>query len=114
MTAVPREIRRNGSSGLSITWSDGSTTPFSSEMLRRNCPCAGCKEKRGDTSHSKPLTGRKRSLAVLDSSLEQELELQEIWGVGQYAIGIRWGDGHDSGIYTFAYLHELATSAPSA
>jgi DUF971 family protein len=107
MSTTPREIRRNGASGLTITWIDGSTRSFSSETLRRNCPCAGCKERRGDTSHAKPLTGRKRSLTVLESSLSQELELQQIWGVGNYAIGITWGDGHDSGIYTFEYLYQL-------
>ncbi len=45
---------------------------------------------------------------VVEATLDQELTLQEIWGVGQYAIGLRWGDGHDSGIYTFEYLRELA------
>jgi DUF971 family protein len=45
---------------------------------------------------------------VVEATLDQELTLQEIWGVGQYAIGLRWGDGHDSGIYTFEYLRELS------
>jgi DUF971 family protein len=108
MSAAPREIKRDGTSGLKITWHDGSTRSFSSEVLRRNCPCASCKEQRGDTSHAKPLTGRKRSLTVLKSSLDQEIELQQIWGVGNYAIGIKWGDGHDSGIYTFDYLQQLS------
>lgn len=80
---------------------------ISSENLRRQCPCAECREKRGDDTHAKPLTGKKRSLAIVESSLEQELELQEIWAVGQYAIGMRWADGHDSGIYTFEFLREL-------
>jgi DUF971 family protein len=70
-------------------------------------PCVATAPARGDTSHAKPLTGRKRSLTVLESSLSQELELQQIWGVGNYAIGITWGDGHDSGIYTFEYLYQL-------
>ena len=104
----PTEIKRNETKGLTITWQDGATTPLSSEQLRRNCPCAACKEKRGDSTHAKPLTGKKRSLMVVEATLDQELTLQEIWGVGQYAIGLRWGDGHDSGIYTFEYLRELS------
>lgn len=107
---TPTEIKRNGTAGLSINWLDGAQTRISSETLRRDCPCAACKEKRGDTSHSKPLTGKKLSLAIVESSLEQELQLQEIWGVGQYALGMRWGDGHESGIYPFSLLREIGSA----
>jgi DUF971 family protein len=44
---------------------------------------------------------------VLQHTIEEELDLQEIWGVGQYALGMRWGDGHDSGIYPYSLLFEL-------
>ncbi len=108
MTPTPIEIKRNGSQGLTVTWQNGSITSLSSEVLRRECPCASCKEQRGDTSHSKPLTPKKRSLTIIDSSLKEELSLKEIWGIGSYALGIKWGDGHDSGIYPFTYLYELA------
>ena len=77
------------------------------ELRRRECPCAACKEKRGDTTQAKPLTGKKRSLAIVDSSIKEETALQEIWGIGQYALGMRWADGHDTGIYPFSYLYEL-------
>jgi DUF971 family protein len=107
-TNVPRQIKREGTSGLHITWTDNSESHLSSETLRRQCPCAECREKRGDNSHSKPLTGKKRSLSIVQNTLEEQLGLEAIWGVGQYAIGIRWNDGHDSGIYTFELLAELA------
>ena len=107
---LPAEIKRNGEAGLTISWRDGSTSILSSDLLRRACPCAECKEKRGDTTHAKPLTGKKRALSIIESSVEQELKLLEVWGVGQYAIGIRWGDGHSSGIYPFPLLHELGFS----
>ena len=106
----PREIRRNGSAGLAITWADGSVSKIPSESLRRQCPCAECREKRGDSTHAKPLTGKKRSLNIVESSIEQEVELLEIWPVGQYALGMRWADGHDSGIYTFELLRSLGTA----
>ena len=110
---TPLEIRRAGSRGLTITWSNGHTQELSSELLRRSCPCASCREARGDESHSRPLTGerapgKKRSLIIVENTLEEQLDLSAIWGVGQYAIGIRWADGHDSGIYTFEYLRSLA------
>jgi ATP-binding protein involved in chromosome partitioning len=104
----PLEIRRTGDAGLHISWSDGTTQRLSSESLRRNCPCAGCREARGDDTHAKPLTGKKRSLTIVQNTLEQELGLTEIWGVGQYAIGLRWADGHDTGIYTFDYLRAIS------
>ncbi len=108
MSTNPTEIRRDGAKGLQITWSDGVESHLLSEVLRRNCPCAGCKELRGDTTHAKPLTGKKRSLMIVENTIEKGLELTEIWGVGQYALGMTWGDGHNTGIYPFSYLRELA------
>jgi DUF971 family protein len=105
---TPKEIKRLDTKGLRITWQDGVIQELSSEILRKGCPCAGCRELRGDDSHAKPLTGKKRSLSIIQSTVTEELSLQEVWGIGQYAIGIRWGDGHSSGIYTFTYLRELA------
>lgn len=104
---TPIEIRRDAKLGLTISWNNGSTSTIPNKLLRRECPCAGCRERRGDGSHEKPLTGKKRSLTILESSIDQELDLKEIWAIGQYAIGMRWGDGHDSGIYTFDYLFQL-------
>jgi ATP-binding protein involved in chromosome partitioning len=107
---TPREIKRMESKGLRVTWQDGSIQELTSEVLRKRCPCAECREIRGDESHAKPLTGKKRTLAIVQNTIDEELALEEIWGVGQYAIGIRWADGHSSGIYTFGYLRELGQS----
>jgi DUF971 family protein len=109
----PKEIKRLESMGLRVTWQDGTINELSSEVLRRGCPCAECRELRGDDSHAKPLTGKKRSLTIVQNTIDQELSLQEIWGVGQYAIGLRWADGHSSGIYTFRYLRELGDAPPA-
>jgi DUF971 family protein len=107
MAQKPLEVRRLGAGGISIRWAGGEFHEISSEKLRTNCPCATCKELRGDTSHAKPLTGKKSSLMIVESSKDEETRLDEIWGVGQYAIGMKWGDGHTTGIYTFDKLHEL-------
>lgn len=113
ISPTPVEIRRNGTSGLTIRWSDNVVSTLSSEALRRNCPCAGCREARGDGTHAKPLTGKKRSLAIVEASLDEELKLEKVWGVGQYAIGLEWGDGHSTGIYTYTALRELGTDPSS-
>jgi len=35
------------------------------------------------------------------------LELRELSPVGNYALGMRWGDGHEAGIYSFRYLRRV-------
>ena len=37
------------------------------------------------------------------------MAISEIEPVGHYALRLRFDDGHDSGLYTWEYLHELAT-----
>ena len=107
MNPMPTQITRDARNGLTMTWRDGSSSRISTELLRRECPCASCKEQRGDTSHAKPLTSKKRGLTVIQNTIEEQLDLKEIWVVGQYALGMKWGDGHDSGIYPFSLLFDL-------
>ena len=107
---IPREIRRIGPTGISVTWSDGRSHTLQSQLLRTNCPCATCKEQRGDSSHAHPLTAgssKPSLLKVISSTVQDELRLDEIWAVGQYAIGMRWGDQHTTGIYTYDLLRKL-------
>jgi DUF971 family protein len=101
--------------GLSLSFenNDGwvKTIELSSETLRKECPCASCQQKRGDTSHAAPLSGktsRSSLLKVIKSTSEEECNLEKIWLLGNYAVGMKWADGHDSGIYTFSFLTELA------
>lgn len=35
------------------------------------------------------------------------LELRNLEQVGNYALGLSWGDAHDTGIYSFRYLRAL-------
>jgi DUF971 family protein len=101
--------------GISITFQDLGDTQHTlnipSNILRRECPCASCQQRRGDTSHETPLTGQAKKsslLKVIHASSEEEYNLEKIWLLGNYAIGMKWADGHDSGIYTFPFLKELA------
>jgi DUF971 family protein len=36
-----------------------------------------------------------------------DLELRHLEQVGNYALGLTWGDGHDTGIYSFRFLRAL-------
>jgi ATP-binding protein involved in chromosome partitioning len=104
----PTEVRRILENALRITWSDGLVVEVDSRLLRTDCPCAECRELRGDTSHAKPLSSMKKSsLRVIEASADEQLRLLDVWGVGNYAIGMAWGDGHRSGIYNFSQLREI-------
>lgn len=88
--------------GLTLEWSDGLKKTLSCYALRQECPCALCKGERLPLSPPTP-TGLP-SVRPLPPGADKPLNLFKI---GNYAIGIQWGDGHDSGIYTFDYLRQL-------
>jgi DUF971 family protein len=110
LSAKPLRIERNGSAGIIIKWSDGTLHQISSATLREHCPSAVSRAKRGDSSHDAPLTASVKKSAILkvvEHTSQEELRLENIWAIGRYALGMRWGDGHDTGIYPFALLYEL-------
>jgi DUF971 family protein len=39
---------------------------------------------------------------------EQQTTLTEVFPVGRYGLTPSWGDGHDTGIYTFKLLRKAA------
>lgn len=63
------------------------------EYLRVHSPSA---EVRGHGPGQAVLPYGKRDVAIID-----------VLAQGNYAIKLRFSDGHDSGIYTWAYLYEL-------
>lgn len=104
---VSAETDKTNGTGLHISWNDGKVQFLSNEKLRRACPCATCTENRGDTSHSTPLTPKSRLLRVVEATADEALKLSQVWAIGNYAIGARWGDGHDTGIYPYSLLRAL-------
>jgi DUF971 family protein len=90
--ATPVEVRRQREENqLRITWDDGHTSDYPLAYLRGWCPCAGCQ------GHS----GERRYVHAADT------ELANVSVVGRYALNLEWGDGHQTGIYTYRYLREL-------
>lgn len=90
---------------LAIDWSDGTRRLYRFSELREKCPCATCREKRN--APEKPAT----SLEVLSPQEAQPLKVTGMKPVGNYAYGISFSDGHDTGIYTFDFLHSLGEEA---
>ena len=81
---------------VTIEWRDGTTTHYSLFTLRNACPCASCVEE---------MTGRK----TLDpKSIPADIHIGKAEYVGHYGIRINWSDGHNTGIYSFAFLREMA------
>ena len=77
---------------LDVKFSDGQIFHFSAEFLRVFSPSA---EVRG---HGKPqLVSHKKAVAI-----------SQIVPVGQYAVKLVFDDGHQTGLYSWAYLAKLA------
>ncbi len=88
----PVEVRhKKASRTLEVDWSDGHKSMFPLDYLRSWCPCAACQ------GHA-PIP---RYLDLKDQTLSA------IEGVGNYALLLRWHDGHDTGIWAFPRLRDL-------
>ena len=97
MSAAATLLRlRAASRVLDVEWADGTTTALSYELLRDSCPCALCRQRR--------CTGG----AALSIG---PVEITAIVPCGSNAIQVRFGDGHERGIFPFSYLRELGEIA---
>jgi DUF971 family protein len=100
MRIEPGNVQQIGNE-LAIQWNDASESYFDLERLRRACPCAACGGEPDVLGNiSRP------SVSYTDESFQ----LANFNIIGGYALQLRWGDGHDTGLYSFQYLRKL--SAP--
>jgi DUF971 family protein len=97
----PTQIKQKSATELFVKWDDGHESLFTLQYLRDECPCASCK---GETVLLHSYTPLK--LPVMAPG---KYELRSIQQVGNYAIQIYWGDGHQTGIYSWEYLREICT-----
>lgn len=84
---------------LALAWEGGEETYLTLENLRKACPCAACQ---GEPD----VTGKVLLPKVTHNEKSFELLRHEV--VGGYAIQLYWADGHNTGIYSFAYLRGLS------
>ena len=89
---------------LGLNWWDGSKSRYGLEDLRRNCPCAQCKELRLRKSEESGLN------VLVGDEICATSDVAQIEFVGRYGLKIHWADGHDYGIYTFEYFRALDNS----
>jgi len=78
---------------LEVAFDDGSAFRLPAEYLRVESPSA---EVQGHGPGQKVLVAGKRTVGIVG-----------VEPVGNYAVLLRFDDGHASGLYGWAYLHEL-------
>jgi DUF971 family protein len=101
-TPLRLDLRRGEK--LTITWQDGVVSVYPLTLLRKMCPCAMCKDQR-EADAVRPKT----SLNVLPETFSGgNPTVVDAQLVGNYALKISWSDQHDTGIYSFQYLREIA------
>lgn len=94
MAEAPKTITyHKADSELELVWPDGAVHRLSAEFLRVHSPSA---EVRGHGVGQEVLQVGKRLVAI--KGLEP---------VGRYALKIVFDDGHDSGLFDWAYLRKL-------
>jgi len=92
----PRSIERLPEErDLLLAWQDGLQRRLRYLSLRAECMCARCVDE---------ITGER----ILDvEGLDPEIMIEGMELVGNYALKIRWSDGHDTGLYTWEHLRRL-------
>ncbi len=100
----PKQIKIKDKSRLYIKWNDDSESEIGLKYLRDECPCASCK---GETVLMKTYRPAKKA------EHPDMYKVADIKPVGGYAIQISWKDGHNTGIYTWANLKQLAEDEES-
>ena len=80
-------------STLKISFDNGEQFQIEAELMRVNSPSA---EVQGHSPDQRVIQAGKRDVKIL-----------QMIPTGNYAVRIVFGDGHDTGIFTWAYLYEL-------
>jgi DUF971 family protein len=90
----PTELRlADQGTRLIISFDDGAQFQLRAEYLRVESPSA---EVQGHGAGQKKLVANK-----------QDVSISNIEPVGNYAARLLFSDGHDSGLFTWDYLHQL-------
>ena len=81
---------------LEVVWDDGTSIELPFRLLRESCPCAACVDEN---------TGRR----ILDiTTIPDDIAPLKLSLAGNYALRIAWSDRHETGLYTWEHLAQLA------
>lgn len=81
---------------LALSWPDGQVDRIPYKKIRGNCPCADCVDE---------MSGVRK---FDESRVKEGLDLVSFHNVGNYAVLVKWSDGHETGIFTWPHLRSLA------
>ena len=92
----PQDMHANSQSReLEIIWKPDHIGYYPYRNLRLACPCAGCVDE---------MTSKR---IVDPATIPEDILINEMHLVGNYAVKIVWSDGHDTGLYTWKRLAQL-------
>ena len=92
----PTEVKLvAGKRALAIAFDTGESFTLPAELLRVMSPSA---EVQGHSPDQRVTVAGKRNVAIAD-----------VRAVGNYAVQIVFDDGHDTGFYRWAYLHDMGS-----
>lgn len=78
---------------LALNWPDGTTSRIGADVLRRA---------------SRAASEIRRQTNGVELVVDPGLRVAAVEPIGNYALRLFFSDGHDRGIYPWAYLRELA------
>ncbi len=79
-----------------IEWPDGTESRIPNKTLRASCQCALCVDEFTNAPILNPQT------------IPEDIQVESIQPLGNYAVGINWSDNHSSGIFSWQHLRKVA------
>ena len=90
----PKHVDISLSQGIKIVWTDGHESNYALDYLRKNCPCATCRNIHGtsDQPADKPANA-----PIPFPMFKAATKLTGAESVGRYAVQLLWNDGPQHG-----------------
>ncbi len=101
----PAHLDLDRERGLTVHWTDGTQSFYPIAYLRRMSPSAEARTLREQLAKNPltvlPNTGTGETLTATTAEL-----------IGNYAVRIRFSDGHNTGLYSWDYLRQIDPDNP--
>lgn len=85
---------------VSLHWPDGDSLVVRNKDLRASCQCAVCVDE---------FTGERK---VGWDQIPDDVKPEELRPLGNYALYIKWSDGHSTGFFPYPLIREVAELGP--
>ena len=94
----PLDVTLHQATGrLDVLWSDGLLARLDGAQLRQACRCSACESARR---------------AGHPPTAPDDAAVASLQPIGEMGLQLVFKDGHDRGIYPWAYLHQLSGPTP--